>query len=169
MSFDMHLKFAKGTITIEGASNHAKHAKEIPILAWSWGVSNSGDLHSGAGSASGGKANVQDISLTKYVDGCSNALLQACCTGARLTEAWLYVTNATGQQTDFLKLHLSEGVLVTSLSTGGSGGEDRLTENVTLHFGKVEYSFQPQKDDGSTDGGAKTFAYDMTKVQGTSK
>ncbi len=29
-------------------------------------------------------------------------------------------------------------VIVTSLSTGGSGGEDRLTENVTLNFAKVQ-------------------------------
>ena len=30
-----------------------------------------------------------------------NALLQAACTGARIEEAWLYVTNATGEQTDY--------------------------------------------------------------------
>jgi type VI secretion system secreted protein Hcp len=164
MAFDMHLKFGKGSVTIEGASNHAKHTKEIPILAWSWGVSNSGDMHSGAGSASGGKAHVQDISITKFVDGTSNALLQACCTGARISEAWLYVTNATGEQTDFVTIELSEGILINSITTGGSGGEDRLTENITLNFGKFNYKFQPQKDDGSADGAAKTFAFDMTKV-----
>lgn len=164
MAFDMHIKFGSGKVKIEGASNHAKHKGEVPILAWSWGVSNTGDLHQGAGASSGGKANVQDISITKYVDACSNALLQACCTGARVEQAWLYVTNATGEQTDFVTIELSEGVLVTSLSTGGSGGEDRLTENVTLHFGKFKYSFQPQKDDGSKDGGTKDFTYDMTKV-----
>lgn len=164
MAFDMHIKFGKGKVTIEGASNHANHKGEVPILAWSWGVSNTGDLHSGAGSASGGKAHVQDLSITKYVDTCSNALLQACSTGARVDEAWLYVTNATGEQTDFLTIHLSEGVLVTSMSTGGSGGEDRLTENVTLHFGKFMYAFQPQDDEGNAKGGAKDFTYDMTKV-----
>ena len=29
--------------------------------------------------------------------------------------------------------------MITSVSTGGSGGEDRLTENVTLNFAKVEW------------------------------
>lgn len=167
MAFDMHFKFVqgKGKIEIKGTSTHDKHNKgEFPILAWSWGVANSGNLHSGASGASGGKAMVQDISFTKYVDACSNALLQACCTGARSDEAYLYVTNATGEQTDYLTIHLSEGVLVNSLSTGGSGGEDRLTENVTVHFGKFEYSFQPQHDDGTPDGGAKTFTYDLTKT-----
>ena len=42
-------------------------------------------------------------------------------------------------------------VVVTSVSTGGSGGEDRLTENVTLRFAKFKYSYFPQKPDGSTD------------------
>lgn len=164
MAFDMHLKFGTGKVEIKGASNHKKHKGEIPILAWSWGVSNSGDLHSGAGSASGGKAHVQDISITKYVDGCSNALLNACCTGARVENAWLYVTNATGEQTDFLTIELSEGVLITSTSTGGSGGEDRLTENITLHFGKFKYGFQPQDDKGGAAGGAKEFTYDIQAV-----
>ncbi|TCV95853.1 type VI secretion system secreted protein Hcp [Luteibacter rhizovicinus] len=166
MAFDMHIKFGTGKVKIEGASNHKKHKGEVPILAWSWGTSNSGDLHSGAGSASGGKAHVQDISITKYVDGCSNALIDACCTGGRVDDAWLYVTNATGEQSDFLTIELSEGVLVTSVSTGGSGGEDRLTENITLHFGKFKYSFQPQDDKGTAKGGAKEFTYD---IQGVAK
>ncbi|GLQ99228.1 Hcp family type VI secretion system effector [Dyella mobilis] len=164
MAFDMHIKFGSGKVKIEGASNHKKHKGEVPILAWSWGTSNTGDLHAGAGSASGGKAHVQDISITKYVDGCSNALLQACCTGARIDQAWLYVTNATGEQSDFLTIELSEGILITSTSTGGSGGEDRLTENITLHFGKFKYSFQPQDDKGGKQGGTKDFTFDIQQV-----
>jgi type VI secretion system secreted protein Hcp len=164
MAFDMHIKFGAGKVKIEGASNHKKHKGEVPILAWSWGVSNTGDLHSGGGSASGGKANIQDISITKYVDGCSNALINAACTGGRVDDATLYVTNATGEQTDFLTIELSEGVLITSVSTGGSGGEDKLTENITLHFGKFKYSFQPQTDKGAADGGTKDFTYDMQQV-----
>jgi type VI secretion system secreted protein Hcp len=42
-------------------------------------------------------------------------------------------------------------VLVTSVDTGGSGGEDRLTENVTLNFAKVEVGYTPQKPDGTGD------------------
>ena len=164
MAFDMHIKFGSGKVKIEGASNHKKHKGEVPILAWSWGVSNTGDLHTGAGAASGGKAHVQDISITKYVDGCSNALLQAACTGARVEGAHIYVTNATGEQTDFLTIELSEGVLVTSVSTGGSGGEDKLTENITLHFGKFKYSFQPQDDKGGAKGGTKDFTFDIQQV-----
>jgi type VI secretion system secreted protein Hcp len=51
-------------------------------------------------------------------------------------------------------------VLVTSLSTGGSGGEDRLTENVTLNFAKVNFAYTPQNAKGTV-AGDKTFAYDI--------
>lgn len=168
MSFDMHLKFTGGKLKIEGSSAHSKHKGEIPILAWSWGASNTGDLH-GGNTTSGGKANVQDISITKYVDSCSNVLLNAVCTGARIDSAVLYVTNAVGDQTDFLTLTLSNGVLITSWSSGGSGGEDKLTENLSLHFGKFEFSFQPQTPEGGKKDGAKTFVYDMQEVLGASK
>lgn len=167
MAFDMHIKFGPGQIKIEGASNHAKHKNEVPIIAWSWGASNTGNLHTGAGYAAGGKANVHDITVTKYVDSCSNALINACCTGARVDTATLYVTNATGEQTDFLTMELSEGVMITSVSTGGSGGDERLTENVTLHFGKFKYIFQPQDDEGKKSGGAKDFTFNMQEVKGS--
>jgi type VI secretion system secreted protein Hcp len=53
-----------------------------------------------------------------------------------------------------------EEVMITSVSTGGSGGEDRLTENVTLNFGKFEYEYVPQKTDGSPDSPVK-FGWDI--------
>ena len=42
-----------------------------------------------------------------------------------------------------------EVILITAVSTGGSGGEDRLTENVTLNFSKVSLDYVPQDDKGS--------------------
>ncbi|MCB1909093.1 MAG: type VI secretion system tube protein Hcp, partial [Rhodocyclaceae bacterium] len=44
-------------------------------------------------------------------------------------------------------------VLVTSVSSGGSGGEDRLTENATLNFAKVKVEYTQQEKSGS--GGGK--------------
>jgi len=52
-------------------------------------------------------------------------------------------------------------VLVTSLSTGGSGGDDRLTENVTLNFAKVLVDYQPQKADGPKEGGPVNFGWNI--------
>ena len=166
MAFDMHIKFGPGQVTIEGASNHAKHQGQVPIIAWGWGAENTGNLHTGAGYATGGKANVKNITITKYVDSCSHALINACCTGARVENATLYVTNATGEQTDFLTIEMSEGVMITKVDFGGAGDNERLTETVTLHFGKFKYSFQPQDEKGKPKGGTKDFTYNMQQVKG---
>jgi hypothetical protein len=55
-----------------------------------------------------------------------------------------------------------EEVLVTSISTGGSGGEDRLTENVTLNFGKVTFAYTPQDSKGTV-AGDKDFAWNIAE------
>ena len=45
MAFDMFLKLEG----IEGESADKTHGKEIDILAWSWGLSQSGSFHVGGG------------------------------------------------------------------------------------------------------------------------
>ncbi len=63
MAVDMFLKIDG----LEGESVDAEHANEIDILAWSWGMSQSGSMHMGKGGGSG-KVSVQDLSVTKWVD-----------------------------------------------------------------------------------------------------
>ena len=154
MAVDMFLK-------IDGVAGEAQdktHKEEIDVLAWSWGASNSGTTHMGSGSG-GGKANVQDLSVTKYVDSSSARLLQACVTGEHFASANLVCRKAGKTPLEYIKLDLTD-VIVTSVSTGGSGGEDRLTENVTLNFGHLHHQYIPQKLDGTGDA-AKEFKYDI--------
>ena len=162
MAVDMFMKIA----TITGESVDKVHAGEIDVLAWSWGLSNSGTTHSGTGGGSG-KANVQDLSFTNYVDGASNALLLSCSNGQHLASAVLTVRKAGGKgaPVEYIVLTMNE-VLVSSVSTGGSGGEDRLTENVTLNFAKVTFAYTPQKADGTADA-AKTMTYDIAANDNT--
>jgi type VI secretion system secreted protein Hcp len=154
MAVDMFLKIEG----VEGESKDAKHGKEIDVLAWSWGVSNAGTFHSGTGGGAG-KANVQDLSLTKYYDKASPNLLLACCTGKHYDEALLTVRKAGENPLEYIKITMTN-VLVTSVSTGGSGGEDRLTENVTLNFGKVKSQYWIQNPKGGGDKGPE-MTYDI--------
>jgi type VI secretion system secreted protein Hcp len=134
---------------VPGESLDDRHKGEIDVLAWSFGASNS----SAVGSAAGGgaaKVHVQDLSVTKYVDRSSPTLMLACCTGKHIPKATLTLRKAGSRPVEFLVLELTD-VLVSSVSTGGSGGEDRLTENITLAFAKFKYSYIPQKADGSAD------------------
>ncbi|MBR9985433.1 MAG: type VI secretion system tube protein Hcp [Desulfosarcina sp.] len=140
------------TLKIDGINGESKidgHEKEIDVLAWSWGVSQSGSMHVGGGGGAG-KANIQDVSVTKYVDKASTNLLRKCCNGAHLKKAIMTVRKSGENPVDYVVIQM-EPIMVTSVSTGGSGGEDRLTENITLNFAKVKFSYTPQKDDGSAD------------------
>ena len=99
---------------------------------------------------SNGKVSVQDISVTKYVDKSSPVLLLSCCNGKHFKEVLLTVRKAGETPLEYIKLTMKE-VLVSSISTGGSGGEDRLTENLSLNFAEFKVEYTPQKPDGSGD------------------
>ncbi len=145
MAVDMFLK-------IDGVDGEAKdnsHEKEIEVLAWSWGMSQSGSMHVGAGGGAG-KVNVQDMSITKYVDKSTPNLMAACATGKHYSEIKLTVRKAGESPLEYVKITMSR-VIVTSVSTGGSGGEDRLTENTAFNFAEYKIEYTPQKDDGSGD------------------
>ena len=143
MAVDMFIKID----TVDGESRDKVHKKEIDVLAWSWGMSNSGSAHVGGG-AGAGKVNVQDISFTKWVDSATPKLALACCDGKHFANATLVVRKAGEKPVEYLKIKIEE-VLITSISTGGSGGEDRLTENVTLNFAKVSLDYVPQDEKGA--------------------
>jgi type VI secretion system secreted protein Hcp len=90
------------------------------------------------------------LSVTKYIDKSSAHLVLAVLNGTPFKEATLTVRKAGESPVNYLKITISP-VLVTNVSPGGSGGEDRLTESVTLNFAKVCYTYTPQKEDGSAD------------------
>jgi type VI secretion system secreted protein Hcp len=134
---------------------------QIQVLAWSWGMSQTGTTHHGSGGGAG-KVNVQDLSFTHYVDKTTPNLIQACCTGKHFDSLTLTMRKAGGEPLPFLIIKMTD-VLVSSLSSGGSGGEDQLTENVTVNFGAFEVSYQPQDNKGAKKGGAITTKYDIAK------
>src|SRR5262245_20563543 len=152
------LKGVKGDAQAKGFED------TITVLAWSWGMSQTGTTHVGTGGGAG-KVNVQDLSITKYVDKASPTLMHACCTGKHFEDATLSVRKAGGEQLVYLKIDIKD-IIITSLSTGGSGGEDRLTENVTFNFASVKFGFQPQDKNGAKLGGEVSASYDIAKVAG---
>jgi type VI secretion system secreted protein Hcp len=141
---------------LKGESKDKTYKDAIDVLAWSWGMSNTGTFHQGSGGGAG-KVNVQDLSFTKWVDKASADLMLACCNGKHIKQAKLIVRKAGEQPLDYLVITMSN-VLVTTVATGGSGGEDRLTENVTLNFAKVHFQYKVQTEKGGgEDGGQYTW------------
>jgi type VI secretion system secreted protein Hcp len=144
MAVDLFLKLDG----IEGESKDAKHGKQVDLLAWSWGMSQSSHAGMGGG-VTAGKVNIQDFSVTKYIDKATPVLLLNCCNGTTIKTADFFARKAGGKggPIEYLKISMKE-VLITSVSTGGSGGEDKFTENVTMAFDEVEVVYLEQTDTG---------------------
>ena len=159
MAVDMFMKIA----TVDGESKDDAHGGEIDVLAWSWGESQAGTFHTGGGGGAG-KVNVQDLSFTKYVDLSSAVLLLACSNGEHFDDAVLTVRKAGKDPLEYIIITMKK-VMVTSVSTGGSGGEDRLTENVTLNFAEVEFKYTQQSDTGGEET-SKTYSWNIESNKG---
>jgi type VI secretion system secreted protein Hcp len=152
MAVDMFLELDG----IKGESVDHKHKDKMDILAWSWGLSNSGTFHAGSGGGSG-KANFQDISITKHIDKASADLMYHCASGKHIAKGALYIRKAGDKPLEYLVIKFDK-VLVSSVSTGGSGGEERLTENISLNFAKVALEYKTQDEKGAgKDGGQFTW------------
>ena len=145
---DMFLKLGD----IKGESLDEKHKDEIDVLAWSWGES---DGSSPAKRNKGGLAVpdcVQDLALMKSVDSATPDIIMDAVSGRVVPSATLTVRKAGGGKAsqEYLVLQLTN-VLISSYSTGGSGGEDRLTESISLHFQRMEGTYRRLKADGTLD------------------
>ena len=143
MAVDMFIQIG----ALKGEARDKTHKDKIDVLAWSWGMSNSGSAHIGGG-AGAGKVNVQDLSFTKYIDRTSPTLLDYLATGNVIAKAKLTVVKAGETQAPYLR-YCFTGLQVSSLSSGGSGGENRLTENVTLSYSTIVEAYQQQRADGT--------------------
>ena len=142
MAVDMFLKLDG----IKGESKDAKHKDEIHIESFSWGMNQTGVAgHGGGGGA--GKVSVHDISITKYLDKASTALMAACCAGKHIPEGLITVRKAGDKPLEYLKIKLVD-ILISGVQEAGHGSE-LLNENVTLNFAKFHVEYQEQKPDGS--------------------
>jgi type VI secretion system secreted protein Hcp len=138
MAVDMFLKIDD----IKGESTDEKHKDLIEILSWSWGMSQSGSAHIGTGAGSG-KVDVQNLTVVKYIDTSSPALMKMCCKGKAFGLATLYIRKAGDKPVEYVKLELYNG-LVSAVSVAGNGGDDKFTENLSLNFAAFKYYYTPQ-------------------------
>jgi len=148
---------------VPGESLDAKHAGEIQVLDWAFGVSQTGDFHLGGGGGAG-KASFQDFQFVHRVDKSSPRLFLACASGEHIKNATLTVRKAGKEQHEFLKINFTD-LLISDIKDGGSASSPELpTQTVTIAFSKVEVEYRPQKADGSLDAAIK-HGWDLKKNQ----
>lgn len=125
---------------IEGEATDAKHDKWIDVLSVDWGTNRGGGRSTARAPRDGSSGT---LTITKTLDRSSPKLQQACASGAHFPEVELDLSASArdrGSRTTYLTYKLHD-VLVTSCSTGGSGGEDRSTETISLNFAKIEWTY----------------------------
>ena len=145
MAVDFFLKLEG----VKGESKDKKHPDEIDILAWSWGLTQTGSIHLGGGAGTG-KATTQDISMTKYIDLSSPVLARFCASGKHVKSAELAVRKAGDKPLEYIKIKMTD-VLVSSYQTGGSSSDERIIETFSLNFAKIEYQYFTQAASGAAD------------------
>jgi type VI secretion system secreted protein Hcp len=132
---------------IKGESQDASHKDEIEVIAWSWGMSQSGTAHSGTGSG-GGKVSVQNLSITKYFDRASPNLMKCCCSGKHFGVAKLTLRKAGDKPLEYGKIEMKDG-LIASISVHGADGDERTRETLTLNFASFTCEYTPQTATGA--------------------
>jgi len=142
MAHDMFLKIEG----LSGESKDDKHSNEIDVFSYSTGVSQTGTMHIGGGGG-GGKANFQDMHITKPVDKSSPELMLRCASGKHFPSAVLTVRKAGDNPLEYMKYTMTD-VLIASHSTGSSQGTDQVTEQVSLNFAKLKFEYIEQTQSG---------------------
>lgn len=136
--------------TIKGESKDSVYEGKIDIISWAWGMNQSGSAHTGGGSGAG-KVNIDDLTITKYVDSASANFMLYCAKGNHFDEGTLVCRKAGGEQLEYIVLKMKK-IMVTNIQTGGGASDERLQETITLSFAEVSVDYVEQTDDGS--GGA---------------
>jgi type VI secretion system secreted protein Hcp len=152
MAVDTFLKLGD----IKGESKDAKHAGEIDVLSWSWGLSQTGSMSVGGGGGAG-KANFNDLNIMHALDKASPVLMKACATGEHIKEGTLVSRKVGKGPQEYLIIKMND-VLITSVQPSGSS--EHPMESVSMQFAKVDLEYKPQKEDGSLDAGVH-FKYDI--------
>ena len=128
---------------IEGESNDSKHKNEIEVLSYSFGVSQAitGTVSS-TGTFTGQRADLSPLSFTKQLDKSSPKLKVACASGEHVKSAVLTLCRAGGDKQPYMEYKLTD-VLVSGVRAGGaSHGEGGVPiEEVSLHYGKIEWKY----------------------------
>ena len=140
---------------IKGESTVKGYEGQIEVAGFSWGAYNSGSFQTGGGGGAG-KANVQDLAITKYFDSSSPKLFAAVLTGQHLKNAALHVVQSTvdGSKLELMTLELNE-VMISSAQLGAIAVDPgtRMQESITITFASLKLTHGPSGGSASWSAG----------------
>ena len=149
---------------IDGESTNKDHKDKFEIESWSFGVQNASAAERGSGLGRG-KATVQDLHFTSYMNKGSVPLAKACASGQHIKEAILVCNKASGDNKaaghEYLKITLSD-VFVSSYVVGGSNGGGNVVpmDQFSLSYNKIKMEYTEQTAKGGK-GAAPKMEYNV--------
>jgi type VI secretion system secreted protein Hcp len=150
---------------IEGECEAKGFEKQIQIMSWSFGVTNSGSAGYGTGLGAG-KAHLQDFHFTVVNGKASPQLFLACCKGNHIKEAVLTCRKTGGDGRPYTYYRVIFNDIVISSFQTGSGGDALPIEQISFNFTKITHEYYQQKADGTVSL-TNTVTYDVKKVEGS--
>jgi type VI secretion system secreted protein Hcp len=126
---------------LTGESMSQTHPQWTEVYSVSFGVSNTTDPT--ATIPSPGIPQISSISLMKKVDKTSPILIQNCNMGTSMTTVTLDFEQRGETATVFYKITLDGAVINSVQQSGAAGGDDNLTESVTISFRRIKWSYTP--------------------------
>ncbi len=153
---DLFLKITTATGGVmkgESADNGivGKHAGEIEVMSWSWGMEAPTDAASGKAS---GKRQFKRLRIVKNVDLASPALMSALSNNANIKEAILTARNSApgGAHVEFLVIKISNGRIVKYDIEYPDPDTRAAREVVEFAYQKIDITYTPQGSDKEKQG-----------------
>ena len=133
---------------LKGEAIAADHQGQIAVTWWNWGVTASSALGSTQATA---RRSYRNLTVGKYVDSSTTALLSVLASNDEIKEAKLMVSKAGGGQRDFFTITLNNArVTSVDLACDTTG---KLMETVTFSFNKVNVEYEIQTETGNRGSG----------------
>lgn len=145
---------------IPGTSTDNGRTDWIKLTSFSEGLSVALPASTGGAARAGGKANFQDISLTKQIDAASIKLREAAVSGKRFAQVEIELVRA-GQQPSVAYRIILKNVALTSVSGSFASG-DPGQESVSMTYDEISWGFTPGGA-GSKAGGEVNAGWNLSK------
>lgn len=158
MAVDYFLKLSGG---IEGESADDKHKKEVQLMSWSWGGSQTTTV-AGTGGSGAGKASLSDLNVMTYFDKATPRFFKSLCKGDHIATGTLTAVKAGSDGSPYLQVDLEE-LFITSLQVSASSEVPTISVSFSYNKIKIEYFTQDEKGQ-TTSTGAVTYETKSNKL-----
>ena len=159
MSTNMFLKFKD----IDGEAEDEKHAGWIEILSWGHSFEQPVTPYRPSTGSTLEKCKHELITVAKYIDKASAAILKAIWSGKQIDDATIECFRADGDNVPvkYLKILMTDVVISTFSISGGEG--DIPQEELGLSYGEITYEYTPQDKLLGTPGSAMLAKHNLVK------